>query len=99
MESGAALCCAGIARTSRGYTVYLYSSATSSIIVREGLTLDGVWGYINADRSSKPVVYFIKHLDRIKVGVVSHVCEAARNWVGLECDHVGGLGAGGVHCT
>jgi hypothetical protein len=63
---------AGIARTSRGYTVYVYSSATGSIIVREGLTLDAVWGYINADRSSKPVVYFIKHLDRIKVGVEPH---------------------------
>lgn len=54
--------------TTRGLTVYVYSYASNSIIVHEGLTADGAWGVINAEQGGKPVVYLHWPHDLRKVG-------------------------------
>lgn len=69
MCTSIALLSAGVSTSSRGYDVYVFHYLTSSILLHEGCSLDAAWGFINADRSMKPIVYQHRLLDAPKVRV------------------------------
>jgi hypothetical protein len=66
--SAAAASAAGVASSTSGLSVFVFNRASQTMRLFNGLSEDGMWGIINADRSAKPVVYLHRSFGDMPVG-------------------------------